>query len=488
MAIKDWTQKNFYGGFSDDRFMGTPSSFRYAKAVEIRKNPNSLTLAYKPEAETISLSNNGEINALVTIKSTGDIIAFCADGKIFRNATGAGTWVNCYTDTGSSAILNAFEYNDYLYWFTSGNIHRIAISDIDGDWSGDVTEDYKTFTNGNSNAHPAIELNNKLYIGDGYYLAELDSFGVFTGDKLEIFNDEEIRALTFGGAVMRIFSRKSTKAKGGHKYLWDGTSLAYNQRLYFDQTIHTAFSDGGIDYVLAGVRPFLYRSAGYELQPIKRLPLIYDSETLFIAPNAIDMYDNLLVFGTAESGNGSIGRGVWTYGREDMKYPYSLNFDYPTSNDNTTDTINCVHNANGVLYFSWKKADGTCGLDKVNTSKFATTGSLHSRVMYGDKAAQEKQAMAIQAAFYKMLSGEKIEIFMRKNLAINWESIAELSVEYSNEDDRDIYFKRLDDALDIGDFNFLETKIKLTAGDSQATTPELTELSVEFDDYIEQGD
>jgi len=490
--IKDWPQTSFFGGFSDDRFMGIENSFRYAKGVEIRKNPNSLTLAYKPEAETISLTN--KVNAMVTIKSTGDIIAFCEDGKIFRKPTGTGSWALAYTDTGSAAIINALEYNNYLYWFTAGNLHRIAIANIDASWSGDVTEDYKAFTNDNANAHPAIELNNKMYVGDGFYLAELDSLGTWTADKLMIFNDEEIRGLTTGGSVMRIFSRKSTKTQGGHKYYWDGADTVYKERVYFDQTIHTAFSDGGEDYVIAGVRPFLYKSSGYSWIPLKRFPLVYDNEQLFVAANAIDKYDGLLVFGTAESGSGSIGRGVWTYGQEDSKYPNSLNFDYPTSNDNNTDIVPCVHNSNGVLYFSWKKTVAgdpvtyTYGIDKVNTSKYATSGSLHSRVMYGDKASQEKTAVAIEAAFEKILAGEKIEIFMRKNLATSWEEAAELDIKYATEDDRDLNFKRLDDALDIGDFSFLETKILLTAGTSQATTPELVELSVQFDDGLEQSD
>jgi hypothetical protein len=492
--IKDWTQTSFFGGFSDDRFMGIENSFRYAKGVEIRKNPNSLTLAYKPEAETISLTD--KVNAMVTIATTGDILAFCGDGKIFRKAEGTGSWALVYTLASGHSILNAIEYNDYLYWFTYNKVHRIAVSGIDADWTTGTTPtiDYKEFLNSNLYAHPAVELNNKLYVGDGFYLSELDSLGTWTQDKLEIFNDEEIRGLTTGGSVMRIFSRKSTKAQGGHKYYWDGADTVYAERVYFDQTIHAVFSDGGEDYVIAGVRPFLYKSSGYTWIPLKRLPLVYDNQQLFVAPNAICKYDDLLAFGVAESGTGSIGRGVWTYGKEDVKYPNSLNFDYPTSNDNTTDIVPCVHNSNGVLYFSWKKTVAgdpvtyAYGIDKVNTSKYATSGSLHSRVMYGNKASQEKTAVAIEAAFEKILAGEKIEIFMRKNLATDWESTAEIDVAYATEADRDLYFKRLDDALDIGDFSFLETKIVLTAGTNQATTPEVIELSVEFDDGLEQSD
>lgn len=484
---KEWPQSRFYGGFSDDRFMGVEHSFRYAKGVEIRKNPDSLTLAYATEAETIVLT--AKVNSMTTIKSTGDIIAFCNDGKIWRKAAGTGSWALAYTDTGGAAILSGQEYNDYLYWATAGNIHRIAINKIDASWSGDVSEDYKAFANSNANAHPMLEWNNKLYIGDGFYLAELDSLGTWTNNKLEIFNDEEIRSLTFGGAVMRIFARKSTKLEGGHKYYWNGTSAAYNERVYTNQVIHCAIADGGNDYVIAGRRPFLYYSSGYEMQPLMRLPLVYDDENLYISTNAIDYYDNLLVFGLGESGDGSVGRGVWTFGREDYKYPFSLNFDYPTSNDNNTDKIFAVHNSNGVLYFSWTNSAGTAfGIDKINTAKFRTSGSLHSRVHYGDSPRHEKAAISVSLAFDKVLAGEKIEVYFRKNLATNWEAAAEISVDYAVVDDRNRYDKVDDTALDIGDYNFLETKIVLTAGTNQLTTPELVELAVGFEPEIETGD
>lgn len=260
-----WKQKGHTGGLSDDRFLGVKDSFYYAKGVEIRKNPHSLKLAYAAEKDSGSVVTD-LINAFVTIQSTGDIIAFGDTGKIYRKAGGSGSWALCYTQGSSPNILNAIEYNDYLYWFTSNKIHRIAVSGIDADWTTGTTPtiDFKTFTNGNGNSHPAIELFNKLYIGDSYYLAELDSFGTFTGDKLEIFNDEEIRALTFGGNMMRIFSRKSEKVEGGHKYYWNGSSESYDERVPTSQVIHCAVSNGGDDYVIAGRRPYIYNATGYE--------------------------------------------------------------------------------------------------------------------------------------------------------------------------------------------------------------------------------
>lgn len=484
-----WLQDQFYGGFSDDRFLGISQSFRYAKAVEIRKNPKSLTLAYNVETTT-STECDALANQIVTIQSTGDQIAFLANGKILHRTAGAGAWVLVYTHASNPAILNAIEYNDYLYWFTADYVHRIAISSIThSTWT--PTLNFQAFTRGNANAHPAIELNNILYIGDSDYLSELDSFGAWTANRLAIFGDEEIRSLTFGGTMMRIFARKTNKIDGGHKYYWGGTNSSYDEKIHIKQIFHTAINIGGEDYIIAGLRPFLYLSSGYDLIDLKRIPLVYDDEQCFFSPNSMGFFDGLVCFAPAESGDASIGRGVWTYGRETKNYPNSLNFDYPTVNDNNTDVVGCVHNSAGVLMFSWKKDNGdstySYGIDYVNTGKFRASGSLHSRVMFGSRASKEKEVAAVVTSFDKLRAGEKIDLYLRKNLATTWPEDPEITIDYTDTDDRDVYSKEDDAAADIGDFNFLETKIVLTAGTGQLTTPELIEAEITFNE-ISKGE
>jgi hypothetical protein len=488
MSVRPWVQKSFVGGISDDKFQGVANSFRFAKAVETRKNPNSLTLAYEV-AKDSGAETDQLVNAFVTIKSTGDIIAFLANGKILRKAGGSGSWTLVYTDTGSASILNAFEFNGNLYWFTAGNVHKIAVADIDASWAGDVTEDFKAFTNGNTNAHPAIELFNKMYVGDGNLLAELDSSEVWTANKLTIFGDEEIRAITFGGTMMRLFARKSNLVDHGAKYLWNGITEAYNERVPFGATVHTAIYKDGVDIVLAGLRPFIYASAGYDNRPIKRLPLVADTQSIFFSPNSIDVFDgnSLIVFGPAESGDGAIPRGIYTWGRENNNYRDSLNFDYPTSNDNVTDVIGAVHQSNGELYMSWKNG-ANYGIDKIDKTKFRAAGFLQSRVMYGNFASDEKEAIAASIAYATLNAGEAIEVFARKNLAASFPGTAELTADAAVALDLAKNFKKKDEALTIADFTYLETKINLTAGTNQATTPEITELVIDFDDDIEKSD
>ncbi len=486
MANQDWIQNFFYGGFSDDKFLGIKNSFQYGKGVEIRESPNSLQLAHAVEKISASVVDT-PINAMVTISTTGDVIMFGNNGKIFRKANGGDTVVNCYTDTGASAILNATEYNDYLYWATAGNLHRIAIADINADWTGDVTEDYKAFTNANANAHPMIEIANNLYIGDGSYLSELDSFGVFTADKIIIFADEEIRALTWNGKLCRIYSRKSNKVDYGAQYFWNGISTEYNDRIIWNGlTIHTAFNKDGYDYVIAGKRPFIFVTSGYQRIPIRPLPMISRGDSCFIAPNAITLYENLLVIGSCQSGTNTMGRGAWTLGRLNKNYPEVINFDYPTSNDNVTDKVYCVHQGNGELFMSWGNVGGTVfGIDKVNTSKYRTTGELVSVVLYGNRAHDTKENMQTAISFKELAAGEKLQLYIRKNLASVWPDDPEVEVDYTETADRGISFKFKEIANEIGDWNFLETKIVITAGTSQLTTPQLANIGITFDPNID---
>lgn len=470
-----YSESGFYGGLSDNRMLGAAKTFQSATGVEIRKNPASLKLAHPAEKISASIVTD-LVQAFLTVESTGDVLMFGSTGKIYRRAAGAGTPVLCYTDTGNASIYSAFEYNGCIYWATSTHLHRIAVGNVDDAWAGDVTEDYKTFANGNTN-HPMVEMSNNLYIGDGSNLAELDSVGTWTNNILTIFGDEEIIALNFTGAMMRIYSRRSSKVDYSRCYLWDGIASAYNELILWEGIrIQAVTNKDGMDYIVAGKRPSIYSSNGYQRELLKRLPGITGS--LEIYPNAIGIFDDLIAIGAAKSGD-AIKRGAWTWGAENKNYPPSLNFDYPTSNNNTTDVIGAVHQSDGVLYFSWY--DGSVwGVDAVNTAKYISSGYLITRVYRGDAGFVEKEVGSLRMSFAQLAAGEKIEIYARKNLESAWGSVI-ADAKYSETADRGITSKQILAVFDDQNFDFIELKIVLTAGTSQLTTPEIIELGVPFE-------
>ena len=474
----EWLENAWYGGIADDRHSGIAASFADGKGLEIRKNPKSLKLAFASDKQSGSVVTDLPL-AFVTIKSTGDVIAFGDTGKIYRNATGAGTWVNVYTDSSSRKIMDAFEFNSFLYWCTPTHLHRIPIANIDASWviTTDVTEDYKAFTNDNTNSHPMTEHNNNLYIGDGNLLAELDSALVFTANKLTIFGDEEIRALTISGSSLNIYSRKSNLTNFGAQYLWDGISSAYNNRWLWRQMIHAAINNGGYDYVLAGKRPVIYYVVGGQRVKLKVIPGVSAAQSCVIHHNAIDMQEDLLCFGPAESGTNSVGRGVWTWGALLKEYPQVLNFDYPNSNDNATDTVGAVHESNGVLYHSWKQSTNY-GIDYVNTAKYRATGQITSRVQRGQRITDQKHITDGYMGFEELDTGEAINVYLRSDKDDSF-TTAEMTVTAAanpttNELNQGAPFT-------VSDWNLLQYQVILTAGTSQLTSPELLEVGFQYE-------
>lgn len=520
-----WRQNMNYGGFADDKFLGIKNSFTSAKGVEIRKNPHTLKLAKALVFDNKDQNNNtfifeDLIGSFVTIKSSGIILACGKAGKIYRKNHGQLSWTLAHTlNTGLNAgnrIINCIEYNDYIYFLTEAKIHRIPIGNVtDANWAANLTVAYKTFNNQTANYRPALEMNNKLYIGDGKDLGELDSLGVWTYNKIAIFGDEEIVSLTFGGAMMRIFGTKvlnvyGQKTRGSHKYFWDGATASYGEKVEFSEPIHCAVSNGGSDYVIAGMQPWLYLSDGYNFDKKKQIPFVPETENCYLGANCIEFYEKILTFafqfpfGDSSGYQGKEGRGLMTYGKHDDKYPDGLNFEYPGSQYENYDPgsetypsglrvyFGAIHNSNGALYASWAMYGPSgedplsYGIDMISKDKYNSVGELTSLVHYGMEASEDKAAIQIKMAFNKLNAGEKIEVYLSKNFEAFAET-PEISVDYSNEDDRNIFNKQKDIALEIGDYAFLQTKVVLTAGTNQATTPELYELSVGFED-VELGD
>jgi len=528
-----WKQSSNYGGFGDDQFLGIKNSFASARGVEVRRNPHTIKLANQLKFDNKDAQGNtfvfeDFVGSFVTVKSSGIIIGAGKGGKIYRKTINQLSWSLVYTfNTGLGAgnrIVNCIEYNDFIYFLSEAKIHRIAVSDVAGSsWDTAMVVNYKVFQNQNANYKPALELNNKLYIGDGRHLGELSSVGIWTYDKIPVFGDEEIVALTYGGAMMRIFGTKVSnsygqKNNGGHKYYWDGAAESYTELVDCPEPIHCAIANGGDDYVIAGLEPWIYLASGYTFLKMKKIPFIDNNVKCYLGANCIGYFQKLLMFAfqfpfqDVTAYTGKEGRGVMTYGKFDEKYPSALNFEYPASKYNDYDPgsisypfgkrvyFGAIHNSNGLLLTSWAEYSSigdtpiSYGIDVLDTTKFCATGEIISLVTYGKEAASDKAAIDLKCAFKKLNPGEKIEIYLAKNLE-DFGDEPEMTIDYSfTEDDgvtypdRDVCFKEKDIALDGGDYTFMQTKVVLTAGTSQATSPEVIELSLGFDNSIELGD
>jgi hypothetical protein len=470
-----WTQNSYFGGNAVDQFIGIKNSFQDGKNIDVRSEPRFVKLAEKPVRNASGVIADW-IMDWVTIQATGDVIAFGDTGKIYRQTAGTGDFALAYTDSSNRKITDAYEYNGKLVWATQSNLHYILVANIDATWSTDVVENWKTFTNGNTTYHPMLEVYNNLLIGDGKHVAQLDALGVFTGNKLPIFGDEQVVKLTFNGSVIKVYSQRTANVDYGRSYLWNGTSGSYQEFLPWPGAIHSAGSLHNLDYVLAGRIPTLYASNGYNIQPLTQLPGFARGSSGTFNHNAMTAVDSTILFGSVNGGTNTLNRGIWSFGRKNKDYPQVLNNEYSTSNGSASDLIGAVHVSNGKVYMGWKNGT-TYGIDVTDNSTYAATGELVSRAWDGGYAYVKKEMKAGHISFKTLNAGEKIDLYVKRNLGSSWGSPI-LTVDYADTADRDINYKEIGTAV-VDPFNFLETKVVLTAGTNSLTTPAVGEIVID---------
>lgn len=103
--------------------------------------------------------------------SDGNTYLFSStSGKIWKRESDA-TYTLIHTNS-EGAILGAEEYSGWIYYASSsGKLGRVAISDTT--WA-EAEDDWATFTNKDPEFKPMKKLNGILYIGDGFYVSQVE--------------------------------------------------------------------------------------------------------------------------------------------------------------------------------------------------------------------------------------------------------------------------------------------------------------------------
>lgn len=474
-------------------FLGIQGSFWRAKGLEIRKNPRLLSL----QKGLVELSGGTIVQEIVSyvVLSTGEKLIGGidgSDGKIWYQASGASTWSLVYTHTGAGSILGMGEFNDYFYWTTGNSLHRTALSDV-ATFSAPTTG-YKTLSATNTDHKPMIEAYNNLYIGVGNVLDELDSAGTLTQGKLTLAGDDVVRNINFSGTTIRIYTRKdSNDVDEGAIYFWDGIE-SWKQRTKLDGIFHCSTTMENVDYFLAGLEPWLYRLDGLTATKVKKIPQRDSTFTntvpvlTEINPIAMTNLAGIIYFGTGDNltiggiGANYIEKGIWSYGRLQEGYPYSLTLEWAASDyDDDFDEVSALFASQGQLNIIGKSTTPSYHAYQIDFDAYQTDGEIELRVFDANVAWRVKEALRLIIAMYPLAAGEKIEVFVKRNLESSYSS-ALLTAQYSDSADQDVCYKLLTDAFADQDFNYMQFKIKLTAGTSQLTTPTLTDFAMVFDE------
>ena len=483
-------QNTFYGGYSDDEFLGAAGSFYRAKGIEIRKNPRTINLQ-KDLVELSAGNITGEIISSIVL-STGEKLIGDSAGKIYYQASGSSTWTTVYTHT--DAIWGMGEYNDYFYWADDGDLNRTALSDVSSFAAPTIA--YKALSGVNTYYKPMVEAYNKLFIGTANVVDSLDSVGTLTTADLTVAGEDVVRNINFSGTTMRIYCRKSANTvDGGAVYFWTGIG-AYQEKTRLDGMFQCSTTMENVDYFIAGLEPWLYRLDGLTATKVKRIPQRDSSFTdtvpvhIEINPMSMTNLNGIIYFGTGTSvaiagiGAHYVEKGVWSYGRLQEGYPYSMTLEWASSDygDKMTD-VSALFAAQGQLNVIGKLTS-TYHAFVLDFDAYQADGEIEFRVFDANKAWQIKQALRLHLAFYTLAAGEKIEVFIKQNLESSYGS-AVLTADYTDTEDQNVNYKDLVDPFTEQEFNYIQFKIKLTAGTTQLTTPKLTDFAMIFEQIKE---
>tara|TARA_Y100000310_G_scaffold260707_2_gene269786 strand:- start:3170 stop:4963 length:1794 start_codon:yes stop_codon:yes gene_type:complete len=418
---------DFSGGLSDGTRVGIPGSFYWAKGLNYRNDPDSITANY------VAAKNSGSTVAdlvkwVAHDPINGNTFYYGDAGKIYKRTSG-GTWSLLQT-TSNSGGQGLAVYADYLYYTQDSQIGRYG--SLAG--SPSFTDNWQTSLNGTTEWRPIYAFMNFIAVGNGRYLAHWDDT-TWTATKLTFPAGWYVHCLGEVGSYMAIGvndAAEPASATRGLIFLWDGTSSSYNDFVSVD--------DGPINAVL-GRQNSLYIWAGHEgnmyvytggVQKIKKIPFVSDKKTIYAYPGAVTNYEGLVHFGLAGGTSTTVHRGAYSWGQPNKNYPNGLNFEHPISpsitsgvNTGTAIDIGSTKAVGTNFYIGWKSSS-TYGVDLVSTTVKQLSVVYESRIISLSKLGTFR---GVRIYFDTLATGQTITIKYKADRQSSWQSLGSASVD-----------------------------------------------------------
>lgn len=372
-------------GLSDSKFSGIAGSVAAMVGLDIHSTPGLLKVHQKLTKETSGTEPDEFCRVKVACSNGYSFWFSYTSGKIWAR-TSAGVWSLAYTTVpaaGSAGCLGAMEYNGYVYWATQSRLHRIVLASADDAWPNltGAGLNWATFSITDTSWHPMAKQDNRLFIGDGYYVAEVDEDGVFDDDALDIQSPYRIKSMTHYELDILLGTFIAATVNKTEVIRWDCVSPSWNTSDPIEEVGINAFiRDDNYVYAQAGRAGNIYFYNGEQLEPFKKIPGDYSNVKYGeVYPDSVGNFKGVPVFGfsnSPEAGNSTGNpalQGVYSFGSYSRDYPKVLDLSWVISQDKTASIeIGAILVADFDLLVAWK--DGTnYGVDKIDyTTKYAS--------------------------------------------------------------------------------------------------------------------
>ena len=380
--------KNFnMGGIADSDYMGAPNSMADLWGFDIHSEVGVLKVN-----QALTKESGSTIDDLVKASvpcSDGNTYLFgSTNGKIWKRTSG-GTYsleATASPAAGGIGILDAMEYQDYIYYAMESRLGRVAVGSA---WST-RDDNWATFTNTDASFHPMLIVNLVLYIGDANYIAQVDA-GTFSANALDISAPLRIKCLGQLGTDILLGTYVSSNIVSTQIFRWNTWSVSFTNSDPIPEIGINCFLpiDNGV-IVNAGTKGNLYTYDGVNLNPYKQIKGTWDNSTnkAVVNPNAKLNFNGLPLFGLSTSLGTPANMGVYSLGRANRNYPVVLNGEVGISTGHLSNIeIGAIIGVGDIYLVSWKDTNGstTYGVDKLDLSEKYSGAYLTTRVIMADR-------------------------------------------------------------------------------------------------------
>lgn len=260
--------------------------------------------------------NEACISAIVP---NGDTFFFStASGKIWKR-TAAGVYSLVHTNA-NGAHKGAMSFNGTLYYATSAKLgsQTDALASSEATWSSH-NDSFATFTKAGA-YKPMTAVGAALYIGDGSYVAMVDSSGTFTADGLDLPTEYTISALVGVKDDLLIGTIIGANVSGCKAFLWDRVSPSFTYQDDVPEIGINCFIKGdGIVFAQCGTVGNIYYWSGSEMVKFRQIRGI----TTGVAPYNAALLNGKPLF--------ACGTEVFSIHREGADFPYAIVQEYTAS-------------------------------------------------------------------------------------------------------------------------------------------------------------
>ncbi len=438
---------NFSGGISDDPRKPSSSEFIVTKHFDIFSQPNRLTPYRSLEADT----NDGSTETGMKQYYVQDFLYASQNANLYglgRTAGGltkivrkddatTGIWVLPSSSEGNGAVRNGclVEYKDYLWGF-QGTTQVFKWGLLSG--SPSITNSAGTVGTITSVAQGVIAKDDNLYLPYNNKLARVTSGGTVNDAVLTLPTNFKITSICNFGNYLAIAVAPISVYNGVSKvFLWNLTSPDVSEAIDWgegelrvietiegmivgitDRYLNSTTGAGRgsmIIQVYSGGSPQVIKEVFTQALSGKTMPLskAVKNNRLFFSAKIM-----------TNSAGTEYNEGIWSFGRKNVNYPYTLTLDQIDENVDT-DGIQSFGTA-GNYFFISHSGDGS--VDKTNDAVVYTFSSIYETQIFNfGETETDKRLEMVKIHFRKLASGETFTAKYKVDDATSWTTIGTFS-------------------------------------------------------------